>query len=145
MYTPTLEQVKELAKEGNLIPVYREINADLETPVTAYMKVAKGPYSFLLESVEGGERLARFSIIGTEPSKVIRTGPGEPDGAVDPLRLIEKTLSQFKPVLIPGLPRFPLAAGSWRSPPSGSPRFPPPPSSGSPPPDPRRRARPRIR
>ena len=67
MYTPTLEQVKELAGEGNLIPVYREINADLETPVTAYMKVAKGPYSFLLESVEGGERLARFSIIGTEP------------------------------------------------------------------------------
>ncbi|MEE2656279.1 MAG: anthranilate synthase component I [Chloroflexota bacterium] len=106
MYTPTLEQVKELAGEGNLIPVYREINADLETPVTAYMKVAKGPYSFLLESVEGGERLARFSIIGTEPSKVIRTGPGQPDGAVDPLRLIEKTLSQFKPVAVPGLPRF---------------------------------------
>ena len=106
MYTPNLDQIKELAKEGNLIPVYREINADLETPVTAYMKVARGPYSFLLESVEGGERLARFSIIGTEPSKVIRTGPGEPDGAVDPLRLIEETLSQFKPVVIPGLPRF---------------------------------------
>ncbi len=106
MYTPTLEQVKELAAEGNLIPVYQEINADLDTPVTAYMKVAKGPYSFLLESIEGGERMARFSIIGTEPSKVIRTGPGQPDGAVDPLRLIEKTLSRFKPVAVPGLPRF---------------------------------------
>jgi len=85
MYTPTLEQVKELAAEGNLIPVYQEINADLDTPVTAYMKVAKGPYSFLLESIEGGERLARYSFIGTEPSKVIRTGPGQPDGAVVPL------------------------------------------------------------
>jgi anthranilate synthase component 1 len=106
MYTPTLEQVKELAKEGNLIPVYQEINADLETPVTAYMKVAKGPYSFLLESIEGGERLARYSFIGTEPSKVIRTGPNKPDGAVDPLRLVEKALSKFKPVSVPGLPRF---------------------------------------
>ena len=106
MYIPTLEQVKELAKEGNLIPVYQEINADLETPVTAYMKVAKGPYSFLLESIEGGERLARYSFIGTEPSKVIRTGPGQPDGAVDPLRLVEKALGKFKPVTVPGLPRF---------------------------------------
>jgi anthranilate synthase component 1 len=106
MYTPTLEQVKELAKEGNLIPVYQEITADLETPVTAYMKVAKGPYSFLLESIEGGERLARYSFIGTEPSKVIRTGPNQPDGAVDPLRLVEKALSKFKPVSVPGLPRF---------------------------------------
>ena len=106
MYTPTLEQVRELAKEGNLIPVYREINADLETPVTAYMKVARKPYSFLLESIEGGERLARYSFIGTEPSKVIRTGPGEPDGEVDPLRLVESALGRFKVVTIPGLPRF---------------------------------------
>ena len=106
MYTPTLEQVKELAAEGNLIPVYQEINADLETPVTAYMKVAKGPYSFLLESIEGGERLARYSFIGTEPSKVIRTGPNQPDGAVDPLRLVEKELGKFKAVAVPGLPRF---------------------------------------
>ncbi|CAI8016246.1 Anthranilate synthase component 1 [Geodia barretti] len=106
MYYPSLEQVRELAKEGNLIPVYREISADLETPVTAYMKVARKPYSFLLESIEGGERLARYSFIGTEPSKVIRTGPGQPDGEVDPLRLVEQALGRFKVVSIPGLPRF---------------------------------------
>ena len=62
MYYPSLEQVRELAKEGNLIPVYQEISADLETPVTAYMKVARKPYSFLLESIEGGERLARLQL-----------------------------------------------------------------------------------
>ena len=106
MYYPSLEEVRELAKEGNLIPIYQEISADLETPVTAYMKVARGPYSFLLESIEGGERLARYSFIGTEPAKVIRTGPGQPDGAVDPLRLVEQALGRYKVVSIPGLPRF---------------------------------------
>ena len=57
MYTPTLEQVKTLAQqgEGNLVPVYREISADLETPVSAFLKIARGDFSFLLESVEGGE------------------------------------------------------------------------------------------
>ncbi|MFH1003384.1 MAG: anthranilate synthase component I, partial [Chloroflexota bacterium] len=57
MYYPTLEEVKERQGEGNLIPVYREIVADLETPVSAFLKVNRGGYSFLLESVEGGQRL----------------------------------------------------------------------------------------
>ncbi len=74
MYHPTLEEVKKLHKQGNLVPVYREITADMDTPVSAYLKIARGKYSFLLESVEGGERLARYSFIGTEPSLVIRTG-----------------------------------------------------------------------
>jgi len=69
VYYPTLEEVKKLSKDGNLIPVYREIMADLETPVSAFMKINRGGYSFLLESVEGGERLARYSFIGTEPSR----------------------------------------------------------------------------
>ena len=55
MHTPTFEQFETLAKKNNTIPVYREISADLETPVSAYLKVARGPYSFLLESVEGGD------------------------------------------------------------------------------------------
>ena len=76
MYYPTLNQVKKLAGQGNLIPIYREINADLETPVSAYLKIARSPYSFLLESVEGGEHIARYSCIGAEPYKVIRTGKG---------------------------------------------------------------------
>ena len=78
-YTPNFEEFKKLTTEYNLVPVYREITADLETPVSAYLKVARTPYSFLFESVEGGENLARFSFIGTEPGDVIRTGPGEKD------------------------------------------------------------------
>ena len=103
MYYPTLEEVRQLNKEGNLVPVYREISADLETPVSAYLKIARGDYSFLLESVEGGERLARYSFIGTEPSKVISTGGAN---AVDPLVLIEEEFRRYQPVQIEGLPRF---------------------------------------
>ena len=54
MYYPTLEEVKKRKDEGTLIPVYREIVADLETPVSAFLKISRGGYSFLLESVEGG-------------------------------------------------------------------------------------------
>ena len=96
MYYPSLEEVRSHAGSANLVPVYREINADLETPVSAYLKVARGPYSFLLESVEGGERIARYSFIGTDPMEVIRTGPGEDLGAVDPLEPVERMLSKYK-------------------------------------------------
>ena len=106
MYYPTLEQVKELAHKGNLIPICREINADLDTPVSAYLKVARPPYSFLLESVEGGERIARYSFIGTEPSSVIRTGRGQPLGKIDPLNPIEQELAQFKLIEVPDMQRF---------------------------------------
>ena len=106
MYYPTLDEVKTLAGQGNLVPLYREINADLETPVSAYLKVAQPPYSFLLESVEGGERMARYSFIGTEPFRTVRTGPGQPQGEVDPLLLVQEEMDKHTPVVIPGLPRF---------------------------------------
>ena len=96
MYQPTLEEVEKLVGQGNRVPVYREINADLETPVSAYLKVARPPYSFLLESVEGGERMARYSFIGTEPYDVIKTGPGQQDGAVDPLIPVQEALASLK-------------------------------------------------
>lgn len=105
-YTPDFQQFKSLTTEYNLIPVYRVITADLETPVSAYLKVARGPYSFLFESVEGGENLARYSFIGTEPAEVIRTGPGEPDGAVDPLDLLRERMSGIRHAHIVGLPKF---------------------------------------
>ena len=60
MFKPSLEEFKKLAKSGNLITVYKEILADLDTPVTAYMKIGDGDYSILLESVEGGEKWARY-------------------------------------------------------------------------------------
>ena len=106
MYYPSLEEVKRLAGQGNLVPIYREINADLETPVSAYLKIARPPYSFLLESVEGGERLARYSFIGTEPYTVVKTGRGQKDGNVDPLTPVEQEMARFKPVPVKGLPRF---------------------------------------
>jgi anthranilate synthase component I len=105
---PTLEEARVLASQGNLCPLYAEVPADLETPVSAYLKVARGRYSYLLESVEGGERLARYSFIGTEPYRTLRSGDGiGGDGTIgDPLVAVEAELSRFKPVQVPGLPRF---------------------------------------
>ena len=116
---PSLDTVRELAGKGNLIPIYREIMADLETPVTAYLKVAQGPYSFLLESVEGGERLARYSFIGSDPYLVVRLSDGvltathqRGDKQVfrfsDPLEALQGFLTPYTPVRAPGmdLPRF---------------------------------------
>ncbi len=105
-YYPTLEETKKLAEQGNLVPIYRQIQADLETPVSAYLKVAQPPYSFLLESVEGGERLGRYSFIGTEPYAVCKTGPGQKLGAIDPLRPVEEELARYRVVPASGLPRF---------------------------------------
>ena len=106
MYFPTLEQVKEMSGKGNLVPVYREILADMETPVSAFLKISRGNHSFLLESVEGGERMARYSFIGTEPYRVLRTGPGEEYGEVDPLVPIREELEKYKLIPLAGLPRF---------------------------------------
>ena len=106
MYYPSLEEVKAMAGKGNLVPVYRSINADLETPVSAYLKVARPPYSFLLESVAGGERIGRYSFIGADPYKVIKTGRGQPHGQVDPLTLVQAEMDQYKLVPVDDLPRF---------------------------------------
>jgi len=106
MYFPPLEEVKARAVPGARVPVYREMKADLETPVSAFLKVARPPYAFLLESVEGGERLARYTFLGTEPRRVLRMGPGQPHGAGDPLKALEAHLSRHPLLPVPGLPRF---------------------------------------
>ena len=67
MYYPDKESFAALAAKGNLIPVYREIMADMDTPVSAFMKIDDGEYSFLLESIEGGEKWARYSFLGGSP------------------------------------------------------------------------------
>jgi anthranilate synthase component 1 len=107
MYYPTLEQVKELAASnaGNLVPICRDVPADLDTPVSAFLKVKRGRHAFLLESVEGGERLSRYSFIGTEPYRILRTGPTE-GLEVDPLRLLEDEMSRIRLVRLPDLPPF---------------------------------------
>jgi anthranilate synthase component 1 len=107
-YLPSLDEARTLAAQGNVVPVYREVPADLETPVSAFLKTARGKHSFLLESVEGGERLARYSFLGTEPYRVLRNGAhverNEEPG--DPLAQIEEELSRFRVAPVAGLPRF---------------------------------------
>jgi anthranilate synthase component I len=115
---PTKAEFLALSGKGNVIPVYADLMADLETPVSAYAKLrAHGP-AYLLESVEGGERLSRYSFIGCRPRKVFACGPkvteiresGAPTRTVptpaDPLSLIEGELRRFRPVKLPGMPRF---------------------------------------
>lgn len=101
MYYPDLKDFKKLTKKGNLIPVYKEIIADLETPLSAYMKISDGKYSYLLESVEGGENIARYSFIGANPSVIFKS-----DGELDPLLKIKQIMSKYKFVSAKGLPRF---------------------------------------
>ena len=105
-YFPSVDEVIAMRGRGTIAPVWRDIPADMETPVTAYLKVAREAPSFLLESVEGGERVARYSFIGTLPTKVLTTGPNTPAGSIDPLTLVEKELEGVTTVRAPGLPRF---------------------------------------
>jgi len=103
IYSPSLEEVKKYRGDANAIPVYREIVADLETPVSAYLKICRGGYSFLLESIEGGQRLARYSFIGTEPYRVITTRKEE---GIDPLPAIAAEIARYKIAPSRELPRF---------------------------------------
>jgi anthranilate synthase component I len=116
MYYPSKEEFIKLAKKGNLIPVYAEILADFETPLSCYTKIDRGGYSFLLESVEGGERLARYSFLGSEPSLIFSSKGTKitlKEGKVtrayvskDPIGELKKILSQYRFVRQRGLPRF---------------------------------------
>ena len=117
MYTPSLEQFRVLARQGNLIPVARQILADMETPVSAFRKIDSGNYAFLLESVEGGEQWGRYSFLGSNPSLVVRArgdrvevlqGQGvESLGEVrDPFTALQRILAQHRAVAVPGFPRF---------------------------------------
>ena len=93
MIHPTLDEIREIAKtkQGNLTPIFREVVADLETPVSAFLKIRQDNYSFLLESVEGGEQIARYSFLGTAPSNVLTTD----QGSIDPLIALEKELDEI--------------------------------------------------
>lgn len=118
-YKPTLEQARLLSTQGTLIPVYRELPADLETPVSVYLKLRqrrRGP-SFLLESVEKGEQLGRFSFIGVHPPLTVasygsETAVGGAGGSIletregDPLEIVREMMASRKPVALPDLPRF---------------------------------------
>ena len=116
-YHPSLEEFIRKAKQGNLIPVYREILADLETPVSAFLKIRDEHYGYLLESVEGGEKWARYSFLGSRPALVIRGSLNEltlirPGGVervkvkTDPLETLKGIMADYQPVEVEGVPRF---------------------------------------
>lgn len=115
---PTRDSFLQLAQQGNVVPVYLDLMADFETPVSAYAKLKDAGPAYLLESIEGGEQLSRYSFIGCRPRKVFVCGPetteirvpGKPVEMVptpaDPLKLIEAEMSGYQPVALPDLPRF---------------------------------------
>jgi anthranilate synthase component 1 len=117
MYQPSFAKFEKLAKKGNLIPVYREILADVETPVSVLMKLQNKEHVYLLESVEGGEKWGRYSFLGTDAGVVFkvqgdkvvidekgRISTREHQG--NPLNFLRELLNRYKPVSISGLPRF---------------------------------------
>jgi anthranilate synthase component 1 len=120
-YSLNFDAFKRLASEGNLIPLYREILADFETPVSAFSKIDHGPSAYLLESVEGGEKWARYSFLGsgspvllqedagaivmTNSSRVERFPIGRQAGET-PLDRLQQVMARYHPVMAPELPRF---------------------------------------
>jgi anthranilate synthase component 1 len=121
---PSLTDFLRLAGQGNVIPVYTDLMADFETPVSAYAKLRDTGPSYLLESVEGGENISRYTFIGCRPRKIFICGPdtteirtpsyaGDAPPRIekiatprDPLTLIEDEMRPRRPVALPDLPRF---------------------------------------
>jgi anthranilate synthase component 1 len=115
---PTKEAFLHLCEHGNVVPVYADLMADFETPVSAYAKLKGSGPAFLLESIEGGDTVSRYSFIGCRPRKVFACfpefteirAPGHSTQRIptphDPLKLIEAEISGYRPVQVPGMPRF---------------------------------------
>ena len=115
---PSRSEFDELTKQGNTIPVYLDLTADCETPLGAYSKIRHEAPSFLFESIVGGERISRFSFLGSNPRKVYRvfdraTTITQKGGAsetvstpADPLKLIESEMASYQPVEMADMPHF---------------------------------------
>jgi anthranilate synthase component 1 len=117
MIKPDYNDFERLCLQGNLIPMATEIPGDLDTPLSALLKIDGSNSSFLLESVEGGERWARYSFLGSDARAIIRSrnGTAEIDtgekverisGVSDPTHLVKQTMERFRPAYLPGLPEF---------------------------------------
>jgi len=114
---PSLEEFQSLSRDGGIVPVWQEFLFDVDTAVTAYAKLARAPFGFLLESVVGGEQWARYSFLGTRPRSAWRLQDGTvslwtPDGGwepfpcPDPLADLDARLRAHRAVDVPGVPRF---------------------------------------
>jgi anthranilate synthase component 1 len=116
MIQPNFKEFCQLAKQGNLIPVYQELLMDLETPLSFFKRLERDRYAFLLESVEGSERWARYSFLGTRPERVfkawgeqveiIENGKTKKLTSPAPLQLLEELMKGYRPVPLPGVPPF---------------------------------------
>jgi len=118
MTIPTLENVRRLAQEVELIPISRKVLADLETPLSAYLKVkSEGRYTFLFESVEGGEKIGRYSFLGVDPFLVFRSRghaitltdlrtEETREYVANPIEELRALIGKYRSVHVPGLPRF---------------------------------------
>ncbi len=117
MIKPQLAQFERLCETGNLVPMFMEIPGDLETPLSAFLKVENSANSFLLESVEGGTRWARYSFLGSDPRLVISFRDGSASvregksiknitEVADPTCLLKGIMDRFLPALAPGMPDF---------------------------------------
>lgn len=120
----SLSEIKQLAREYNIIPIYREILADMETPVSTFLKISRNmSVAFLLESVEGGEKVARYSFIGIDPFLRFRangmryqiSGIIEESGDGHPVERLKKLIGEFKPYHPPDLPRLSCGAVGYFS------------------------------
>ena len=115
-HEPSFDEFRELARHGNVVPVYRTLLADTLTPVSAYEKFARGDYSYLLESASGGEKIARYSFLGSDPFmlfkargdavEIARDGAMRTFTSTDPIESLRHEIEQFKAVQVPNLPRF---------------------------------------
>ncbi len=116
MHSPSRQEFKRLARTHNLIPVYRDIIADIDTPVSAFQKLGDSENAFLLESAEAGKRFGRYSFLGNEPYLVVTCRDGKVtmrNGDVEnteevsnPLDAIKCVLSQYRPASLPDFPPF---------------------------------------
>src|SRR5262245_15565599 len=116
-YFPQFEQFAELARTHSVVPVYRQLTGDTLTPVSAFCKLQEGDWSFLFESVVGGERIGRYSFLGAGPFRTFeaygnrtrtREGnrPWTETESADPLRVLENMIAEYRAPNLPGLPRF---------------------------------------
>ena len=115
-YYPTFSEFKELSKKGNVVPVYRQLFADTLTPVSAFQKVSDTDYAFLLESADGGEKIAKYSTIGSNPFAGFKCKGSNVEifnkegithiETTDPFKVLEQQISKFSPVRVNGLPDF---------------------------------------
>ncbi|MBI5153819.1 anthranilate synthase component I, partial [Candidatus Poribacteria bacterium] len=117
MIHPSREEFRQRAAQGNLVPVYQEILADMETPVSVFRKLNSSAFAFLLESVENGDQVGRYSFLGADPFLIFKSKGAEQEIINEseekdfhtgdtPLETLRHLMNHYRPVADPNLPPF---------------------------------------